>query len=475
MSPAMHLVLLNQYYPPDAAPTGVMLEAVVEELKAEGHQISVICSKGGYAQGDATRNAQDAKGRHDADNSIRIHRVGATRCGRRSFAGKILDYASYYLAVGWILAWMHPKPDRIVALTTPPYLSLLARALSWFRGADHAHWVMDLYPEVLVAHGLLRQGGIRHQMLSALTKWGFGGRRCGRVLTLGPDMAELLSQHLPNARRSCVTWVPLWGTEPPELRALAPPEEETSSDDVRELRRERGWADEDLVVMYSGNMGLGHRFSEILEMAKLHESIARSKAAGNVSGAGRTQTDVAGNQESIQTQDESTTRFVFFGNGKRRIEIEEHLRKNPSGLVELRDYAPREGLADHLRSADLHLVTLEPKWTGTMLPSKLQGIFAVSRPVIFIGDTRSSISRWVTQSGGGWVVAPGDLHGLNTAIREARDPNARILRGKAARIFAQQHFNRRENPRRAAGYLSEITQPAALKRSDHPGNPSDRA
>ena len=28
----MHLVFINQYYPPDGAPTGIALAAVVEEL-----------------------------------------------------------------------------------------------------------------------------------------------------------------------------------------------------------------------------------------------------------------------------------------------------------------------------------------------------------------------------------------------------------------------------------------------------------
>ena len=47
----MHLVFLNQYYPPDVAPTGVMLEAVVEELARQGHAVTVLCAAGGYAGG----------------------------------------------------------------------------------------------------------------------------------------------------------------------------------------------------------------------------------------------------------------------------------------------------------------------------------------------------------------------------------------------------------------------------------------
>jgi hypothetical protein len=51
---AMHLVLINQYYPPDLAPTGWMLEAVAEELVRAGHRVTVLCAAGrAYAGQDA--------------------------------------------------------------------------------------------------------------------------------------------------------------------------------------------------------------------------------------------------------------------------------------------------------------------------------------------------------------------------------------------------------------------------------------
>jgi hypothetical protein len=98
----------------------------------------------------------------------------------------------------------------------------------------------------------------------------------------------------------------------------------------------------------------------------------------------------------------------------------------------------------------LHLVSLEPSWTGTMLPSKLQGIFAAARPAVFIGDGRSSLAHWIRESGGGWVVAPGDVDGLRAALREARDPAVRHARGQAAKAFSLRCFDRQSNARRVA-------------------------
>ncbi len=104
-------------------------------------------------------------------------------------------------------------------------------------------------------------------------------------------------------------------------------------------------------------------------------------------------------------------------------------------------------------TADVHLVSLEPAWTGTMVPSKLQGIFAVGRPVVFVGSRESSIGRWVAGSGGGWVVAAGDVDGLRAALDEARDPAVRQARGEAAASFAKECFDRETNVRRVVEVL----------------------
>ena len=406
----MHLVFINQYYPPDGAPTGIALAAVAEELAAQGHEVTVICAEGGYAG----MRHETARHKTQKEEVIHVIRIRATRFGRATFLCKLLDYFSYYLGVAWQLAVMLPKPNRIVALTTPPYLSLLARVISKLRGADHAHWVMDIYPDVMVAHGILRQNSLAHRALAWLARWGMGGKRCAAVLTLGPDMAERLKRRGTQNSSSAnhlISWVPLWSSGNKTADDLA----------VIKRRHEMGWRDDELIVMYSGNMGLGHRFGEILEV---------------------------GGQSS-----ENGERFVFFGGGKRRGEIAEFIENHPNAPVELHDYASAENLAVHLQSADVHLVSLDTKWSGTMLPSKLQGIFAAGRPLIFIGDAKSSIAKWVNQSAGGWIVAPGDVRGLRDAIVQAHDPRVRNACGIAAKAFAEANFNQQTNVRQVADIL----------------------
>lgn len=454
----MHVVLINQYYPPDTAPTGLMLEAVAAALAAAGHQATIVCAAGGgYAAGLAPAPTAAPPGQ-------RVLRVGATAFGRATSAGKLLDYASFYLGVAWRLALLRPRPQRIVALTTPPYLSVLARVVSRLRRADHAHWVMDLYPDVMVAHGMLDRGSLRCRMLAALTRFGFGGPRCAAVVTLGPDMADRVAAYLPRGHSS--PWVPLWpatnphaddagdsasnpthDSPPDSARPDAGPPHPTQPPTPDALRARRGWAPGVLVLMYSGNLGLGHSFAEVLALARQ-------------AGAATPAPDLTYPAAPPAPRPAGPCRIVFFGGGRRRPEVEAFVRAHPRAPVELHGHVPLDQLAAHLASADVHLVSLRPEWDGTMAPSKLQGIFAAGRPVIFIGSTTGALGRWVLESGAGWVVPPGDVAALAAAVDQARDPAERDRRGAAARAFARAHFDRANNSRRVAGHLAGAVPPA---------------
>ena len=113
----MNFVFLNQYYPPDAAPTGIMLARVVQEMTKAGHEVTVICAKGGYASRDAN-DQEDGKVEQLEEgglSALRVLRVGATSFGRGTFLGKLVDYVSFYLGVVWALARLPQQPDKIVA------------------------------------------------------------------------------------------------------------------------------------------------------------------------------------------------------------------------------------------------------------------------------------------------------------------------------------------------------------------------
>ena len=329
-------------------------------------------------------------------DGVHVHRMRGPGYGRAGRAGRLAGYAAFYGRLALAL-WRLPRPDLVVALTTPPFLGVLGRAAALVGWARHAHWVMDLYPGALAAHGMLREGSAAFSLLSVLARWQHRGATF--VLAPGPCVARRLQAYTQDL---VPTWVPLWGGSGPCPAAAA-----------SACRSARGWADEELVLMYSGNMGLGHRFGEFLEGA------ARLGPDGPL--------------------------WAFAGGGVRRQEIEAFAHAHPEARIDLLPYVPRSELPASLGAADVHLVSLSRPWQGLIVPSKVQGIFSAARPALFVGPDDNEVARWIRESGGGWVVAEDDLSGLLSAIDEARDPGARCRRGQAALEFARERFDRDRN------------------------------
>ena len=279
----MKILLLNQFYPPDVAPTGQYLHDLATFLVKKGHEVRVICSRKSY-NGEETFPAKDIR------DGVHIKRLYASGFGRGSTSGRLADYASFYSALAASLLMLRPRPDIVLALTTPPYLGVIAKFFAGLYGYRHTHWIMDLYPDVLAAHRQ-KQGGFIYRILQFLTRWQFRGT--SSTIVLGPFMEKKISNYMaqPELKKlqSCFLW------------SDATFVDQKSSGNT--LRRERGWQEQELVLLYSGNMGLGHRFAEFLAAAR------QLGAQGPL--------------------------WAFSGGGKRRIEIENFIRENPGSRIQL--------------------------------------------------------------------------------------------------------------------------------------------
>lgn len=396
----MRIVLLNQFYPPDAAPTGRYLHDVARVLAARGHEVRVVASRRAYAGGGdyAARETIDGVG---------VVRLGGFGFGRGTYAGKIADYGAYVAGLATQLA-RDPRFDVIVALTSPPLLGLFARAASLRGQARVVHWVMDLYPDALAAHGMPH--GRAYDALATVARQAFTG--AAAVVALGPAMAQRLRAYVPDAVR--LEWVPLW--TPPEL---APWPEGAPVP----ARRARGWDDGRPTLLYSGNLGLGHRFEEFLSAAE------RLGVRG--------------------------PRWVFAGGGRARPALDRFASQHPALPIELRDAVEAAALREHLCSADVHLASLDARWSGIIVPSKLQAAFGVAKPVIFVGPPEDDIARWIAESGGGWVAREGDVDAVLACVREASDAGEAARRGRRGHAYAREQFAMERNAARIADVIEE--------------------
>ena len=391
----IHILCVNQYYWPDGAATGQLLEDLAVDLVAAGHRLTVVASRSAYAAGGKLP-------RRDEHRGVAILRRG-TGFGKRGTAARLADYLSFY--AGAVAAMVRgPRVDLLFVESTPPLLVTAGALAGRLKGVPLVHVVQDLYPEVAEALGAIRRGGLLAGWLRCLHRWAL--RRCGRVVVLGEDMRERVRAY--GVAEEAITVIPNWA----DLASLAhdPREVEALKADWG-LRGKR-------VVMYSGNLGRAHTFRELLDAAEVL----------------RERQDVA---------------FLFVGAGDQMAPVQEEAERRGLVNVRFRPYQPRELLGRSLAVGDVHVITQKPETLGLVVPSKVYGILAVGRPVVFVGPREAEVARTLAASGAGVAVAPGDGGALATALLKFLDGPAGAAAGAAGLAWMRAKGDR---PYRTATY-----------------------
>ena len=144
----MRIVLLNQFFWPDAVATSQILSDVAGVL-AEEHDVVVICAESG-----ATIDNEGP----DLGRLVSIIRTKSANFGHRN-SKRLLSYVSYLAGSVWH-GLRIADPDQFLTLTTPAVLPIIGSVLSKLRGARHVIWEMDVYPDIATDIGFLKKGGI---------------------------------------------------------------------------------------------------------------------------------------------------------------------------------------------------------------------------------------------------------------------------------------------------------------------------
>ena len=205
----MRVLFLNQYFPPDPAPTGVLLAEVADALEQRGHTVDFVAARQEY-------------------------RAGQKQGGRLIREARAL----WRMLIDGL---RRPRPEVVVSATSPPCLLVVATLVAGWHRARSVHWVMDVYPEIAVALGELR-AGIVSRMLGALMGWCY--RRATPVVVLDEDMAARLRIH---------------GVEPAIIRPWVFAKVLPQLDGIRgEPQPQWTW-------IYSGNLGRAHEWETLLQ------------------------------------------------------------------------------------------------------------------------------------------------------------------------------------------------------------------
>jgi len=388
----MIVYLVNRYFWPDESATSQLLTDLAEDLRAAGHEVHVFTSRQLYNRPEAQLPMQQMW------QGIRISRLRTSCFGRRHFCGRLFDILSFHLALRYNNN-ITVKPDVWLVMTDPPLILNTVLKLRSQLGGRVIHHVDDIYPDLAMALGSLPRLGPVASLVDRWVKAGLGN--CDQVLALGACMARVLKNKGVAADRLSIT--PPWA----DGNRLYPLDHKENR-----FRQEMGLAGDQVVVMYSGNMGLGHRFETILAAARC----------------------LAPNDK---------IHFVFIGDGAKKDQIDAFRRAHNLKNMMMLPYQPRARLRETLSAGDIHLISLDAQVQGLIVPSKLAGILAVGRPVVFLGDADNSIAAAILQGPCGHVIPEGEVSKLGKIIEDlTKHPEHRRRLGETARNLFEREYDR---------------------------------
>lgn len=376
----MRLIFVNRFYWPETPATGQLLTDLAEALARDGHEVTVIASRGAAALA--------AREEH---HGVRLVRVRSVRLDHGGLPGKAIALASFYLGATWRMLRETRRGSILVALTDPPLIGIAAWLVAALRGARLVHWVQDIYPELAMELAGQRWLAVLRPLRNAAWR---GAARCA---VLGSDMARVLEHARVPAPRIALApnWAPA-GVAPAERAAIAA------------LHAAWHLAGK-FIVAYSGNLGRVHDLMPVLELAAAVAADPRIA-------------------------------FVFVGAGAQRAALEAEARRRALGHVHFFPAQPRDRLSATLAAGDAHLVTLLPGCERLVFPSKLYGIAAVGRPVLFIGPTDCELARLVREKRFGAAADRSDIATLAATLQAwAGDPVTRANLGRNALAFAAEN------------------------------------
>lgn len=406
----MHILLLNEYYPPDTSATAKMAAEVAETL-AQRHRVTVVAGRPSYDPGEFYSWALLQK---RVRNGVTVERVGSTAFPRHDMRKRVFNYLSYTALAVPRAAVL--RPDVVLAMTDPPFAGIAGAIVSKMTGRRFVYNIRDLYPEMAVGGEIVNRSGWtdRWERLHRRAL-----RQATRVIVLGDDMRDRIVAK---------------GIAPDRVRIIRdgslPASSAPDPNDpiVQQIRC--GFS---FVVVHAGNLGFYGAWSTLLKAAE----ILRNENVG----------------------------FVFIGDGANRPALQQQSSTLPN--VRFLPFRPASEIPHVMAAGDMHVVTVRRGLEGVVVPSKLYSILAAGRPVLVVAPATTDAARIVAGERCGIAVDPDDAQSVAVAIRGLRDDPTRLGEMACSSHRAAEKYARVKELNCFLAVLEEINQTPARNGGGH--------
>ncbi len=407
----MRILFLSTYFRPESATNAILMTLLAEELVRLGHEVSVITGMPHY---DANRIEDAYRGKlwvRERHGDIPVTRVYLYVPGSKtSISGRLLNYLSFNVLS--TVAGLAAKKHDILFVPSPPLTNgVCAFLLSRLRRMPFVYNVQDIYPDVAVRLGVLRNPRLIRlfERMEA-----FVYRKAATVSVISESFRRnLRAKNVPESKLAVIPNFVDIGFVTPLPRS-------------NPFSREHGW-DGKFVALFAGNVGLSQGLESVLEAAALLADLPDVLVA------------------------------VVGGGSTKQALVDRAAQMGLSNLQFL-PLQPYERVPELYSAADVGLVPLRRGLTEDSVPSKLWTIMGVARPVVAGVDETSDTFAVIQAADSGLCVPPEDPAALAGAIRALyADRAGAEAMGRRGRRHVEAHYTRDGVARQYAALFARLT------------------
>jgi glycosyltransferase involved in cell wall biosynthesis len=244
----MRIVYIHQYYCNPQMAGGIRSYEQARRLVARGHTVHVITT-------DITPGKRALGWRRTDEDGVDVHWYSVPYSNEMSFARRIRSFAEFMVLATTKAAGL--KADLVFATSTPLTVAVPGVLAARLRRVPFVFEVRDLWPEVPIEMGALRNP-VARKLAGGLASFAY--RNAREVIALSPGMAAGVSARRPATRTTVI----------PNAADMAL--FEVAPGAVQRFRDENRWLGDRPLIVYTGALGLVNGVEYLIRAARrMHE------------------------------------------------------------------------------------------------------------------------------------------------------------------------------------------------------------
>lgn len=314
-------------------------------------------------------------------NDVRI--IKSPNYDKSSLKTRLLSWCKYYIFVKkWVKKCTEMNYLLVFGISNPPINSFLGMAIKKRWKVPFVYMIWDIYPEVIDRN----LNSVFSKFVCKLWyRWNcLNYPKVDCILTIGNRMKSVIKRGAPECSARVI---PLAA----DTKTLVPlNKNENKFVEANGLKNK-------FVVLYSGNMGIGHNIEIILRAAKCMEKVD----------------DII---------------FVLIGQGEKYHMVESYMEERKPSNIALFPLQDEKMFPFSIACGNVGIVTQENKASDVMMPSRAFSMIACGMPIIGICSRKSDLSDLIINNKIGVVVDDDDETKISNAIIKLYKNNDLLIR-----------------------------------------------